>query len=180
MLYRLAGNIPVCNQKTGCMDRYVAYTGWAATLCDLQRLGKFVSYIDWQAAGLSLTCTHRSFLGQSLFADVVHKIKTGLQRTFLCRPVLRTIFYFLTYMVAFWLPPGLATLFSPRPEISFFSGLTGCFSFPDYEQPFSSHAHNNGFRRVWERRFFSLRPAGTLHKTIFLLNIRSGGLFSRP
>ena len=55
------------------------------------------------------------------------------------------------------------------------------FSFPDPRTAlFSSHAHNNKVPAGLERRFFSLRPAGTLHKTIFLLNIRSDGLFSRP
>lgn len=169
---------------TGCMDRYVAYTGWAATLCDLQRLGKFVSYIDWQAAGLSLTCTHRSFLGQSLFADVVHKIKTGLQRTFsLCRPVFAVqSSIFLTYMAAFGFRRVWRHSFSlPDPKSVSFRVSRAGFSFPDPRTAlFSSHAHNNKVPAGLERRFFSLRPAGTLHKTIFLLNIRSDGLFSRP
>lgn len=167
------------------MDRYVAYTGWAATLCDLQRLGKFVSYIDWQAAGPSLTCTHRSFLGQSLFADVVHKIKTGLQRTFsLCRPVFgRTIFYFFDLHGCILASAGSGdTLFLSQTRNQFLFGSHGLVFHSQTREPalFSSHAHNNKVPAGLERRFFSLRPAGTLHKTIFLLNIRSDGLFSRP
>ena len=86
-------------------------------------------------------------------------------------------------MAAFWLPPGLATLFFlSQTRNQFLFGSHGLvFHSQTREQPFfSSHAHNNKVPAGLERRFFSLRPAGTLHKTIFLLNIRSDGLFSRP
>ena len=168
---------------TGCMDRYVAYTGWAATLCDLQRLGKFVSYIDWQAAGLSLTCTHRSFLGQSLFADVVHKIKTGLQRTFsLCRPVFAYNLLFFDLHGCILASAGSGdTLFLSQTRNQFLFGSHGLvFHSQTREQPFFLPTRIITRSRRLERRFSSLRPAGTLHKTIFLLNIRSDGLFSRP
>ena len=109
--------------------RYSGAPGWVATGIALIVL--LVGLAGWYRAFA------RSFLVNHCLLMLCIRSKRVYGAFSLCRPVFVQSSIFLTYMAAFWLPPGLATPFSsPRPETNLFSGLTGWFFIPRPEQPF--------------------------------------------
>ena len=98
-------------------------------------------------AKMSLTCTHKSFLGQLLFADLVYKFKTGLQRTFsLCRPVFayNLLFFDLHGCILASGGSGVTFFSLPDPKSISFRVQQTIFSFPDPRTAlFLSHTHEN-------------------------------------